>query len=411
VGAVGGLGDQVRTLMTARGLSLRSLARTLNYDAGYLCRVRNGQQTPSASLVLALDRALGAGGELVRVHSSALAVADWEGDVGVSIDRRGFVLGSLSVGALPAGVAAVSAGASPTPELAEHLDQVLLSIKRIAHLHVPADLIPPLVRNAGSAYQAAASASPSLRGRLLRSAAGSASLLGSLHQERADARAAWAWTDRAVEWAQAAGDWTLVAHLTTRRAHLAWWQGDALRTLDLVASVDHAPWPVPAQIRATAAQYQARAHALLGDRDACQRSIAEAERRYLVGGQEALPEIVAISAYPPDYFTALTAQCYTDLGLGAQAVAIFERHRAAGSASRWGYLATARLARAHAVAGDPEQAATTAIQALPLATRVGSELTVQHLTHTHTQLATHWPDVPAVTDLADRLAAAKTETV
>lgn len=37
--------------------------------------------------------------------------------------------------------------------------------------------------------------------------------------------------------------------------------------------------------------------------------------------------------------TALTAQCYTDLGLGAQAINIFQQHSAAGTASRWGYLA------------------------------------------------------------------------
>src|SRR5215207_1865759 len=67
-------GEQARRLMAERGVSLRALARAVNYDVGYLSRALNDRQAPSSSLVGALDRELGAAGALVALAGAARSV-------------------------------------------------------------------------------------------------------------------------------------------------------------------------------------------------------------------------------------------------------------------------------------------------------------------------------------------------
>lgn len=49
----------LRTALTARGLSIRQAARQMNYDPAYLSRVVNGRQQPSPALLTALENLLG----------------------------------------------------------------------------------------------------------------------------------------------------------------------------------------------------------------------------------------------------------------------------------------------------------------------------------------------------------------
>ncbi|WP_030379959.1 MULTISPECIES: helix-turn-helix domain-containing protein [unclassified Streptomyces] len=55
---------RVRAALTEQRMSMRSAARTLNYDVAYLSRVLNGKQSPSLQLAEGLDRLLGMNGEL-----------------------------------------------------------------------------------------------------------------------------------------------------------------------------------------------------------------------------------------------------------------------------------------------------------------------------------------------------------
>ena len=60
-------GACVRRLRTARGWSLRELARSTPVDPGYLCRIERGARQPTAGTASALDRALCADGELTAL--------------------------------------------------------------------------------------------------------------------------------------------------------------------------------------------------------------------------------------------------------------------------------------------------------------------------------------------------------
>ncbi|MEU5087524.1 helix-turn-helix transcriptional regulator [Streptomyces sp. NPDC021356] len=58
---------RVRAALRERHMSLRGVARALNYDVAYLSRVLNGKQSPSLQLAEGLDGLLGTDGELVAL--------------------------------------------------------------------------------------------------------------------------------------------------------------------------------------------------------------------------------------------------------------------------------------------------------------------------------------------------------
>src|SRR4051812_38908077 len=60
-------GERMRALMVERGVSLRMLAKAVQFDPAYLSRVANNRQTPSTMLAAALDEALDTGGELAQL--------------------------------------------------------------------------------------------------------------------------------------------------------------------------------------------------------------------------------------------------------------------------------------------------------------------------------------------------------
>jgi transcriptional regulator with XRE-family HTH domain len=62
---------RVRAALAAQGLSMRRAANVMNYDVAYLSRVLNGKQPPSAQLVEALEKLLGANGEFVTLAGHA----------------------------------------------------------------------------------------------------------------------------------------------------------------------------------------------------------------------------------------------------------------------------------------------------------------------------------------------------
>jgi transcriptional regulator with XRE-family HTH domain len=65
--AVSEFGSEVARLLAERGISLRQAARLAHYDVSYLSKVVSGRKPGSRELAEALDRVLGAGGQLVTL--------------------------------------------------------------------------------------------------------------------------------------------------------------------------------------------------------------------------------------------------------------------------------------------------------------------------------------------------------
>jgi transcriptional regulator with XRE-family HTH domain len=74
-------GERLRQLMAERDISLRKLAKMIPYDLGNLSKVRNDQKPPSEKLADRLDDLLNAGGELVSLRRSSLALPTSRGEL------------------------------------------------------------------------------------------------------------------------------------------------------------------------------------------------------------------------------------------------------------------------------------------------------------------------------------------
>ena len=64
-------GAELRARRDERGLSLAALGRLARYDVSYLGRLERGERVATLAVAQACDRALGAGGELVRLWQAA----------------------------------------------------------------------------------------------------------------------------------------------------------------------------------------------------------------------------------------------------------------------------------------------------------------------------------------------------
>ena len=73
-------GEHLRRLMAERGMSLHRLAKVVNYDVGYLCKVRNGHKPPSPAMAARVDQALAAGGALIALAPAPAAGQRRRGD-------------------------------------------------------------------------------------------------------------------------------------------------------------------------------------------------------------------------------------------------------------------------------------------------------------------------------------------
>jgi len=77
---VGGFGTELERRMTARGLSVRGLARISGYSPGHISDLRSGRRAPSAEAACDLDDALGADGAVrLSAERAASAAARGEG--------------------------------------------------------------------------------------------------------------------------------------------------------------------------------------------------------------------------------------------------------------------------------------------------------------------------------------------
>ena len=103
-----------------------------------------------------------------------------------------------------------------------------------------------------------------------------AEFAGWLHQDAGDAPAAMFWSDRAVEWAQQAGNRVLVAYMLMRKSNQASDDRDAGRVAGLAQAALREPGPIPGRVRALALRQEAHGYALDGAELACDRKLDDA---------------------------------------------------------------------------------------------------------------------------------------
>ncbi|ARZ68731.1 hypothetical protein SMD11_3087 [Streptomyces albireticuli] len=446
------LGSTMRSWRVRRGLSLGRLKARIRYDSSYMARVERGDQAPSEALVQAYDQELDAGGTLIgfyrgihgtgaagglsRGHvakagphvakgSTALAdvtdvqaMSDEEGMtvpcrtsdgriIFVSVPRRIFLGGlgaaAASIASAPLAEAGVSTSRMPAMDRnpVEHLQDIRRVLIDSDNLFGPRQLIPKVHDQINAITALREGKRGADRRNLLQVQTQFAELCGWFHQDAGDHRAAQYWTDRALQWSHMAGDPDLTVYILARKSQLAGDMRDAIEAVDVAEAAEEAARP-GTRLAAVAATYAAHGHALRGDTRECMRSYDRA--RELLhgahGGSAGSWGVWLDDAY-------IDVQRARSLSILGDHHAAAEGFRTAITALPAGYhrdhgVYLAREALAHAGSRDPEQAATTGLQALDIGNETGSARILSELARLETDL-NRWRTVPSVREFHEAL--------
>jgi transcriptional regulator with XRE-family HTH domain len=349
-----GFAEALRALMAERGMSQRALARRVPCDKGLISRYIDGKQPPSQRMARLIDDVLSASGELValaaqpvRAPVPALDLPEIAPDPDL-FDRL---------------TRAVDVPARVDAPVIEWLEHTLAEHRRVEDT-IGARPLFRLVRGQLSAVAAFTRAAPGpLRDRLVDLTSQYAQFLAWMCIETRNHGAALAWYDRAHDWAMEAGDVNMAATTLSMKAHLAWSLGEPQRC---VRMADAARWyrGVTPGVQGMAAQMAARGHALAGEADAAHALLDEAQALIVRAAGHAGDEPPWMYFYGETWFRLQRGMAELHLGNWRAAAELLASGLAAlpESYRRDRAWYGACLARAHAEAGNAEQAEAVAVR-------------------------------------------------
>jgi hypothetical protein len=431
------LGAVLRGLRVANSLSQAQVAIRVCCDASLVSMVESGKRVLQPDLARRLDQLYGTGtmitslaGSLAYPRPPGCATLEGDGDVvlvqlplrgvTVPVSRRALLAG-LTIGSTASSLTGLRLAAADIPADEEFLaetTQGLQRLKTVGRVMPPARLIDTLVGHVAVLDTVRRRAPQALgRGYLLVSAE-YADYLSWMVQESGDLEKAAYWVDRAQTWAERAGWQAMVTHAHVRRSTLAiTFASDGPLAVEHAGRALRAPH-APAAIKALAAKQMAHGYALAGHPAAAHQALEQMAGFFDTASTEAdkrdpLIGSLFLGGLTPSGIEFALAQfrgtCDVYLGGGAEAVPALTSSRAAHSAANGGgsrnaVIASARLARAHAQAGDPEQACALALDALDAGEVLDSLTTRVELRRTLTPLG-RWPGREDVAEVRHRVTA------
>jgi transcriptional regulator with XRE-family HTH domain len=219
-----------------------------------------------------------------------------------------------------------------------------------------------------------------LRQRLLQVAALYAEFAGWLLQESGDLPGARAWTEQALQQAHAVDDNDLTAYSFVRLGQLAEIDRDDDRVIGMGRAAQRCGELTP-QVQALALQQEARGHAIAGNETSCLTRFDEAHSLIKGVRPRWTDEYEVGFFFEETRLNAQRAACLLELGRPRDAIATYQQTLANGElVCRWERgVHLAKLAQAHAVNGEPEQATTVAFQALELSQATGTRAIMEEL--------------------------------
>jgi transcriptional regulator with XRE-family HTH domain len=238
---------------------------------------------------------------------------------------------------------------------------------------------------------------PEVRPELLGLGAEAAEFAGWLCRDARDIAHALYWHDRATEWAQVTGDTAMQGYVLLKKAQLAYDERDPRHMLSLAQAVRTGPWALPSHVRAEAIQQEARAEAMLGaSLDTVERKLDQARQLLDTDRYE---ERTLGAHYNGTLLTMQTAICYAEAGNPRHAVELYTQSLSESSFSPRDYgFFLSWMATSLALAGEPDEAASTGMASAARATSANSQRTRQELTRVVDVLAP-WQHRPAVREL------------
>jgi hypothetical protein len=216
-----------------------------------------------------------------------------------------------------------------------------------------------------------------------------------------------AWTDRALQLAQAADDQEMVAWALLWQSRWAAARDDAPRAIALADDARRIPATTD-RTRGLCAFMQAHGHALANDVASCERSLDDAHRLLDGAARSDLPtpasEFGRQDESNPACVLADEARCRL-VFQPTKAISTLEEvlRLWTDDRTRGRGIQQARLALACAATGEPERAAAEGLKALDITRATRSDITIGELKRLDRQLEAY--DVPAVANFREALAA------
>nr|MDT0658753.1 hypothetical protein [Micromonospora sp. DSM 115978] len=275
-------------------------------------------------------------------------------------------------------------------EMIAHLRQQWHILVRADNLFGPRHTLTGVEAQLGLLHDLMNAETSELRDQTVRLAAQYAESAAWLHEDAGDLDRARFWTSQAMEWAYETDDQTMVAWTAYRRSQQLTATGHAAQAIGLAQAArrdeDHLPRPMRAAIRVQ----EAVGFAMRGDEGTAQRLLDQAHH-WVADDRHGDARTGHGSFCTPGYIEVHRASCLALLRLPQRAIThyeqalpalppVYRRDRAAALAGK---------AIAHAAAGQPEQAAAIASEALAIAQRAGSHRIVRRLAAVGAALRPH----------------------
>ncbi|MFN2496633.1 MAG: hypothetical protein ABR608_12110 [Pseudonocardiaceae bacterium] len=291
-------------------------------------------------------------------------------------------------------------------EVLQFFDNAFSGFRETARALPPARLIDGMMGNVAVLDGLRRRASGEDRHQCSTLQARYAELLSWLTEEAGDLSSAMWWIDRSSQWAQAAGWSGMTEYAFVRRAMMVRrFSSDGLRAVDYVRPVLEMPQASP-HMKGLAANEMAQGYALAGDRDESHRALDTAMEWLAQPIREDDILLGQRSVAPDDLYVVHRSTCDVYLGRGARVIAVLEPRLVSLSSSslRTATITWAKLARAYANAGQPEQACRVAWETLNAIEQIGS-MSARNELRRALPVLNQWHGRSDVQDIVHRLGA------
>ncbi len=410
-------------MRTARGLTLAGVARQANCSVALLSYVESGDRALLPWLARALDRIYRTGSvveSLVRgtdgtpqdnsaprvPKTDVFVVRLPQGGVVMLLSRRQ-VLAALGLGIVSGGLQEEFERALDRVEIngdvIHFFEDSFRGFQETARILSPIQLIDGMTGDVAMLDGLRRRATGEDWRRCSTLQARYAELLSWLSEEAGDFSGVVWWSDRASQWAQAAGWPGMTVYGFVRRAMMVGRSSsEGLRVVNQAIPVLEMSQASP-RMKGWAANEMAVGYALASKPEESYRSLDTAIGWLAQPAHEddaALQRSVAVD----DLYTVYKATCDAYLGYGAQVIAVLEPRLVALSSSslRTATITRAKLVRAYANAGQPEEACRVAWETLDGIEQVGS-LSARNELRRALPILNRWHGRSDVQDIAHRL--------
>lgn len=289
---------------------------------------------------------------------------------------------------------------------ASHFEALLTHYRGLDDQLGPRRLLTPVQATLDLVDDLRKAARPDVRQALLSLSAQYEQLTGWLLTDSGEHATAKRAYDRAVARATAAGGQPLTQYVLACKSEQTRYEGHADTAVELAQAAQAGEGKLTPGVRARAADFEARAWALEGERGECERKLDEAAMllaESTANGRAGEPPWIYY--FVEEQLAVHRGICLTDLGDAVPAIETFDRALAGLPPERIRdrayYLACS--AQAHAGNHNPEQAAVVAQQGAHIAITTGSGRALAKLAAVHAKLADAYQDLQAVQEFGELL--------